>query len=127
MFDANASHINIGRLFFVEIQSGNDYLTSLGINRGDVIMCQHTEKGNTFTERNISSNIWYLKDGVITKHVYIQSDDRGGWLVYSGCPDGHGFLEYEHRVNHYKEKALSFLNGVWLDDAGEIEFISKYS
>lgn len=111
MFDANASGVKIGKKFFVEVHSVNAELTKMGVVQGDILLCEHVHKTpNRFCEENTLTYIWTKQDGENRTYRYNDSEAENGYglMVYSGCPDGNGFISDE-----WKAKALDFLGGTW--------------
>ncbi len=113
MFDANASGVPVGKKFFAEVHSVNAELTEMGVVRGDIILCEHVRKTvpNKFgCEENILTYIWTKQDRFMGHYRYNDSEAENGYgfMVYSGCPDGNGFID-----DKWKEKALEFLGGNW--------------
>ena len=51
------------------------------------------------------------KDYIVIKEDFHNDDlfDEDSFFVYSGCPDGTGFISEE-----WKQKALDFLGGKWV-------------
>ncbi len=109
MFDANAAHIAIGDLFFAEVHCANHQLTELGVKVGDVLLCRHVIKGEECTRENVLSHLWLKLDGEQVDYYASKTDDDDySWLVYSGRPNGNGFI-----CDQWKAKALAFLGGEW--------------
>lgn len=110
MFDANAGHIKCGDEFFAEVHSMSEQLRDMGIRRGDIVLCKHNEKAGHRMRENVESTIWTVVDGARVEHTYRpKEDDSMSWLVYSGRPNGIGFISDE-----WKSKALEFLGGEWV-------------
>lgn len=111
MFDANAAHIPVGVKFFAQVDSVNAELCKLGIIRGDIVLCEHVEKESSgrFIKDPTNTKVWTKQD---KNHGHYDYNDKSagiyGWLKYSGCPDGTGFINSE-----WKQKALDFLGGQW--------------
>ena len=107
MFDANASHINIGEKFFVEVHDTSRQLEVHGISVGDILLCEHVSKSGKRGRTNDHSILWLDKD---TSIGFFHKDEEGSysWLVYSGRPSGSGFIN-----EAWKNKALDFLGGKW--------------
>ncbi|CAH9015256.1 conserved hypothetical protein [Vibrio phage 424E50-1] len=111
MFDANASGVPVGKKFFVEVHSVNSELTKMGVIRGDILLCEHVVKTPTkFCEENTLTYIWAKNNDQIEVYRYNDSEAENGYglMVYSGCPDGNGFIN-----DKWKAKALDFLGGTW--------------
>lgn len=113
MFDANADHIKCGELFFAEVHSVDMQLSELGVNCGDILLCRHTKKNTDKIHRTAESEIWLSKG---SDPVIYDSNSTGcvkgwAWLVYSGRPDGNGFIN-----DAWKSKALNFMGGEWKDE-----------
>ncbi|WAX23046.1 hypothetical protein pA_gene0005 [Vibrio phage 13VT501A] len=108
MFNANAAYIKEGELFFAEIHSVDEQLKSAGIEVGDIVLCQHVEKSTESPIENLVSNIWASKEADSFEWTYDQSSDDWSWMVYSGRPNGKGFINEK-----WKAKALEFLGGSW--------------
>lgn len=114
MFDANAAGIPIGEKFFAEVHSVNAKLCGFGIVKGDIVLCEHvTKKHDKFSENPTHTKIWTQQDKEVTHYDYYENVvTTYGSLVYSGRPNGEGFMDtYEGR--RYKQKALTFMNGEW--------------
>lgn len=109
MFDANAAHIKCGQLFFAEIHSVDSQLEAMGVQFGDIVLVKHAEKSGERLRINASSAIYKSKDcqGEEWRHDK-RNDDDWSWMVYSGRPDGSGFIH-----DKWKQKALAFLGGRW--------------
>ncbi|QDB73253.1 hypothetical protein HWC21_gp071 [Vibrio phage VAP7] len=113
MFDANAGHIQIGQTFFAEVHSTDEQLQKLGVKRGMILLCKHVEKAGERLRENVHSKIKLSKEG---EWLDIYDKDRGegwSWLVYSGRPNGNGFI-----CEKWKAKALEFMNNSWEDNYG---------
>tara|TARA_Y100001956_G_C4102908_1_gene178536 strand:- start:170 stop:511 length:342 start_codon:yes stop_codon:yes gene_type:complete len=111
MFDANAVGIPVGKKFFAEVHSVNAELAKMGIIKGDIILCEHIEKvkSGKWCEETVNTKIWTKQDKDSGHYFYDDSKESGyGLLVYSGCPDGTGFIN-----DAWKQKALDFLGGEW--------------
>lgn len=112
MFDANASHLPDGKLFFAEchgIDPKNPVLVKL-LTEGKNYLCEkvgdnpHDCKFRIFL--NSSKRDWItLAEDFHNEDAF----DDFSFFVYSGCPDGTGFINDE-----WKQKALDFLGGEWL-------------
>lgn len=112
MFDANASHIKEGELFFGEVHETNQQLDDAGFCVGDIVLCSHVQKTvNGYLRENTLSQLWRVKDGKPFMWEYKSGHGDWAWVVYSGRPDGSGFISYE-----WKKKALDFLGGKWLKE-----------
>lgn len=107
MFDANAAHIPVGQKFFAEVHSTNDELLEYGIKRGDIILCEHVLKEGVRERDNVDTFIWTntSEEGF---HFNSKASEGWCWLVYSGRPNGKGFI-----CEEWKQKALDFLGGEW--------------
>lgn len=105
MFDANAAHIKEGELFFAEVHGTDSQLLNAGIKYGDIILCSHVKKTEGRPRENLISNIWASKESEPSKWIYDGSDEWS-WMVYSGRPDGTGFINEQ-----WKAKALAFMGG----------------
>lgn len=108
MFDANASHVGIGEKIFVEVHGSSEFLEGKGINSGDILLCEHVLKSGERLSVNNHSRLWKENGG---EHVDYLCDSDGNdfaWLVYSGRPNGKGFIS-----KAWKGKALKFLGGSW--------------
>jgi hypothetical protein len=112
MFDANAAHIPVGKKFFAQVDSVNPQLCKLGIVKGDIILCEHTTKvkDGKWSKKITHTKIWTKQDKEKGHYDYDDSvtEFPFGWLKYSGCPDGTGFI-----CDKWKQKALDFLGGEW--------------
>ena len=112
MFDANATGVPVGKRFFVEVHSVNAELAKMGIVRGDIILCEHIEKikAGKWCEDAVNTKIWTKQDKDSGHYFYDDSSSVLGYglMVYSGCPDGTGFI-----CDKWKAKALDFLGGEW--------------
>ena len=106
MFDANARYIKEGELFFAEVHSVDDQLSSAGIKCGDILLCSHITKNG---RENTLSKIWYNLDQPPLMWGCLAGEEWC-WLVYSGCPDGDDFI-----CDKWKKKALNFLGGEWVN------------
>lgn len=105
MFDANAAHIKEGELFFAEVHGTDLQLLDAGIKCGDIILCSHVKKSEGRPRENLISNIWVEKNSDPIKWIANYSDEWS-WMVYSGRPDGTGFIN-----DQWKAKALAFMGG----------------
>lgn len=108
MFDANASHVNIGEKIFVEVHGSSEFLESKGIYRGDILLCEHVKKSGERFRKNDHSKLWKEKDGECVDYLDESDGDDFAWLVYSGRPNGGGFIN-----DTWKAKALNLLGGKW--------------
>lgn len=113
MFDANAAHIKCNSKFFAEIHSMNNQLLELGFRRGDIVLCYHTEKSGERLRKIENSMLWNptSRTWVEYRDELRDCDGRMGWLVYSGRPNGQGFIN-----ETWKTKALAVLDGEWISD-----------
>ena len=113
MFDANATGVPVGKQFFAEVHSVNPELVKMGIIKGDIILCEHIEKvkSGKWCEDVVNTKIWTEQDKDSGHYLYDDSSAELGYglLVYSGRPDGTGFISEE-----WKQKALDFLGGEWI-------------
>lgn len=109
MFDANAAHIPVGELFFVEVHCVDSQLKEHGIKQGDIILCQHVEKSKEVCRENLISNIFTGIESDPFDWIGDFSRDDWSWMVYSGRPNGNDFID-----NKWKAKALAFLGGKWI-------------
>lgn len=109
MFDANAAHIKEGELFFAEVHSLNESLYWKGVKKGSIVLCEHVEKEGYRFRDNVDTKIW-TSIGATHFHHNAKEDGRGSWLVYSGRPNGKGFI-----CEEWKKKALDFLGGEWIE------------
>jgi len=112
MFDANAAHIKEGELFFAEVHGTDSQLLAAGINNGDIIMVSHVKKSSGRPRENLLSKVWKAK-GLDPIEWSSTGSSEWSWMVYSGRPDGHGFISH-----HWKDKALAFLGGEWNKEKG---------
>lgn len=108
MFDANAAHIKIGEKFFAEVHATDKQLEDAGVKVGDILLCEHVEKGDKCPRENLLSKFKTSKCEVSRDWVYDEDSDDWSWLVYSGRPNGNGFIS-----DKWKEKALNFMGGEW--------------
>ena len=112
MFDANARHLPDGKLFFAECNSIDPDNTLL-IN-------SFLKEGETYFFEKIGKNPYeckfrVYKDTGKLKYLQLVVDfedeenfDDYSLFVYSGRPDGTGFIDEE-----WRQKALDFLGGEW--------------
>lgn len=111
MFDANARYLPDGELFFAECHSidHNSYILSRSLKEGNIYLCEKVSNDPHKCKFRI-----FLDD---TKEDYLtvgenlhneENFDYDSLFVYSGCPDGNGFIN-----NDWKQKALDFLGGQW--------------
>ena len=107
MFDANAAHIDIGELFFAEVHLADSQLSNAGIKFGDIILCSHVKKSDGRPVENLLSKIWKNNECDPIEWAPKGVNDWS-WVVYSGRPDGTGFISEE-----WRKKALDFLGGEW--------------
>lgn len=116
MFDANAAHIPNGELFFAEVHSTNELLLKHNIKQGDILLCEHVIKSGERSRTNELTKIWTSYKGEVIEYrdAKDSSTDDWSWLVYSGRPNGNGFLGSADG-QRWKNKALQFLGGEWLD------------
>lgn len=105
MFDANAAHIKEGELFFAEVHGADSQLLSAGIHNGDIIMVSHVAKSLGRPRDNLLSKIWKSKECDPIEWTSNGSREFS-WMVYSGRPDGTGFIN-----DQWKAKALAFMGG----------------
>lgn len=112
MFDANAVGVEVGKKFFAEVHSVNAELCKMGIVRGDIILCEYVKKitSGKWCEDATNTKIWTEQDKYLGHYYYDDSSSEldYGLMVYSGCPDGTGFIS-----DKWKQKALDFLGGKW--------------
>ncbi|MFV8383403.1 hypothetical protein ACNO5E_04775 [Vibrio parahaemolyticus] len=108
MFDANADHIPLGQRFFAEVHGVNSQLEEAGIARGDIVLCEHVEKSSDRIVRSLLTKIWVSMAAEPVTYRYEPIHKDWSWMVYSGRPDGRGFID-----EAWKAKALMFLNGEW--------------
>jgi hypothetical protein len=109
-FDANADWIECGEDFFAEVHHTEGFLEQVGLKSGDIVLCQHVEKLRSSVRRNVKTLIFKdLKSCPII--VTPAQDHEWSMLVFSGRPDGTGFINDE-----WKQKALNFLGGEWNND-----------
>ncbi len=113
MFDANARYLPDGKLFFAECHS---------IDPDSHILNKLLEVGKNYLCEKIGDNPHKYKFRIFlnsTKKDYItigvdfndeENFDDYSLFVYSGCPDGTGFISEE-----WKQKALDFLGGEWYE------------
>lgn len=106
MFDANAAHIKEGEKFFAEVHCLDSQLEEAGIKVGDIVLCEHIEK--TSTRENLVSKVWVCNQSDPIEWVFKPDADDWSWMVYSGRPNGKGFIHEK-----WKQKALDFLGGSW--------------
>ena len=107
MFDANAASVKEGELFFAEVHGTDSQLLSAGINCGDIILCSHVKKSDERPRINLISKIWSKKYADPLEWS-ADGSEEWSWMVYSGRPDGSGFISPKWRA-----KALEFLGGEW--------------
>ncbi|CAH9013690.1 conserved hypothetical protein [Vibrio phage 496E54-1] len=114
MFDANARGIPQGRKFFVEAHSINrQYKTYRKLlKKGEVYLCEKIEGDEHEVIMHLYLNST-CRDYIVIKENFHEEDcfDYDSLFVYSGRPDGSGFLKQEQVQ---KQKALDFLGGEWL-------------
>ncbi|MEH0791541.1 hypothetical protein KW882_04580 [Vibrio parahaemolyticus] len=108
MFDANAGYIEIGRKFFAEVHAIDDQLAQAGIREGDIVLCEHVAKSEVSERFNTLTKIWQKKDSTPVEWVWDFDSDSWASLVYSGRPDGDGFID-----ECWSRMALDFLGGEW--------------
>lgn len=106
MFDANAAHIQVGQKFFAEVHATDEVLDKLGVKAGSIVLVEHEKKEGHKLRHNVGSWLWLSRDA---EPVYYNPKDAEefGWLVYSGRPNGNGFIN-----DKWKAKALEFI-GEW--------------
>lgn len=113
MFDANARYLPDGKLFFAEchgVNPKNKVMTDL-LRKGENYLCrkmgEDPNKCQFIIYLDNSRKGWYLFD-----MDFDNEDDFDFYslFVYSGCPDGTGFISEE-----WKQKALDFLGGEWYE------------
>ena len=76
--------------------------------KGDILLCEHLSKGDE-EDTVLETAIWTEQDKDLGHYNYIHQECSGyGLLVYSGCPDGTGFIN-----NEWQQRALDFLGGEW--------------
>lgn len=107
MFDANARYIPVGKKFFAEVHCVDSEMCRIGVITGDIILCEHIFKGEDEDEV-LETAIWTKQDKDKGHYNYLHQSSGYGLLVYSGRPDGTGFIN-----NEWKQKALDFLGGKW--------------
>ena len=107
MFDANAAHIKCGELFFAEIHAVDAQLTKFGIKCGDIVLCKHEVKGESLRE-NVKSLVFTSVKCDGYEWNFDERSDDWSWMVYSGRPNGNGFIN-----DKWKSKALEFMGGNW--------------
>lgn len=109
MFDANASHIPCGQLFFAEVQALDSQLRQFGVNAGDLLLCEHVEKSGYRGRVNKQTKIYRSIN--LAPFVWMQNNGHCdfSWMVYSGRPDGSGFID-----DKWESKAIEFLGGSWI-------------
>lgn len=108
MFDANATYIAVGELFFAQVNCSEESLQAQGVNDGDVILCSHisVHAGRPlFTHK---TKIWTEKDKEPFIYTFEMGSDVYCWMFYIGRPDGGGFIH-----DDAKAKALAFMGGEW--------------
>lgn len=103
MFDANASYIEKGVMFFAKICciADDHILAYRGCKQGDVILCE------MLTDDSDSPSVKVFTPSGET--VTTEDDDFHTWIVYSGSVDGTGFLQQESDV---RKRALEII-GEW--------------
>ena len=106
MFDANAAHIKEDEKFFAEVHAIDSQLECAGIKVGDIVLCEHIEK--TSPRGNLVSKVWLCNQSDPIKWLFNPAAEDWAWLVYSGRPNGKGFIN-----ENWKQKALDFLGGNW--------------
>ena len=111
MFDANARHLPDGKLFFAECHS---------IDPESKVMTKLLKEGKNYLCEKLGDNPYDCRFRIFlnsTKKDYItigvdfedeENFDDYSLFVYSGRPDGTGFIDEE-----WKQKALDFLGGEW--------------
>ncbi|QJT70800.1 hypothetical protein GR7B_00002 [Vibrio phage vB_VcorM_GR7B] len=120
MFDANAAHIRCGDLFFAEVHATSPVLEAWGVKKNTVILCQHIRKEGYRNRDNVETNIWVSLDkGYFAYNA--KADGDFAWLVYSGRPNGEGFLDNKQGQG-YKGLALDFLNGEWTGQGTKVVY-----
>ena len=110
MVDTNARHIPVGEKFFDEVHSVNPQLCGIGVVKGDILLCEHTAVSQDkygFIEV-VATRIWTHQDNTPYEYNHHSAEKPYGWLVYSGRPNGKGFIS-----DMWKQKALEFLGGKW--------------
>ena len=112
MFDANVTGVPVGNKFFVEVHSVNSELCKMGVVVGDILLCEHFSKTpfGKWSEEACNTKIWTKQDKESGHYFYNDTESETGYglMVYSGCPDGTGFIDEE-----WRQKALDFLGGEW--------------
>lgn len=113
MFDANARHLPDGKLFFAECHSidpDNKVLFKL-LSSGKNYLCEKIGDDPYDCQFRVFLNS--TKRDHITMVVDFEDEenfDCYSLFVYSGCPNGTGFISDE-----WKQKALDFLGGEWYE------------
>lgn len=112
MFDANARHLSDGKLFFAECHSVNPErgILSKILKSGEVYLCEKI--GDDPYQCKFLIYLNSTKKGYVSVGVDFEDEenfDDYSLFVYSGCPDGSGFISEE-----WKQKALDFLGGEWV-------------
>lgn len=108
MFDANAAYIKTGELFFAEVHCTDKQLENAGVKVGDIILCEHVKKGPDSPRENLISKFWVKKGSDPFEWKFEERSDDWSWMVYSGKPDGKGFIDLK-----WEQKALYFMGGKW--------------
>jgi hypothetical protein len=111
MFDANARHLPDGRLFFAECHSIDPErcILSESLKEGNIYLCE--KMGNNPYQCTVIIYLNSTKKDSITVGIDFEDEesfDDYSLFVYSGCPDGTGFI-----CDEWKAKALDFLGGEW--------------
>ena len=87
MFDANASYMQKGREFFIDVYTVSDRLKDKGINKGDLILCK------MLNDSNVNPCVDMLVNGKYIAVCASDCDDFcSNWFVYAGRKDLTGFI-----------------------------------
>lgn len=111
MFDANARYLPDGKLFFAECRSLNpeSFILNRLLKTGKVYLCEKLGDNPDTCKFRIFLNS--TKKDYLTVGVDFNKGENLDYytlFVYSGCPDGSGFI-----CNKLRSEALDFLGGEW--------------
>lgn len=113
MFDANARHLPDGKLFFAECHSIDPESNTLNFlfKAGRSYLCEKFDGNPDCCRFKLYFNN-HEHDWIIVKVDFDDEEnfDDYSLFVYSGRPDGTGFIDKE-----WKQKALDFLGGEWYE------------
>lgn len=112
MFDANARHIPLGQKFFIECHSlrKDSFIYNKFLKVGGIYLCEKVEGDSETYQMKVYLNKTCKDYITIKTDMHCEENfDYDSFFVYSGCPDGSGFIDDE-----WKQKGLDFLGGEWV-------------